>query len=98
MVRWGLIVEEVVSWGQGQRWGARLLAEMGGTREEALAALWHHAYSYKPRHPTSPQGRLVFREADGFLVINKGATADYPCRFKIAELLWDTSRQGPWGQ
>ncbi|WP_461036290.1 hypothetical protein [Streptomyces mayteni] len=76
--------------------GARFVAAIDGTYEDAHAALWEYARGHRPEHPKAVVAQRVIRQSDGFLVIDSGATGtDHPCRFRVAELLWDSAVQGP---
>ncbi|MFE4970738.1 hypothetical protein ACFRAR_01310 [Kitasatospora sp. NPDC056651] len=51
MARWALVVEETVGTGQDRTWGSKVLAEVEGTREEAVEELKRLVPSYTPHHP-----------------------------------------------
>ncbi len=90
MNRWAVVAEQNIAGYQG-RWDIQVLAEAGGTREQALALLWHHVQSFRPLHPRIVERRRVYRDGDGFLVLNTGATAvAFPCRFRLVEQISDT--------
>ncbi|MEO3753982.1 hypothetical protein [Streptomyces sp. B6B3] len=91
MNRWALVVEQSIGVGQNMRWDAEVIVETDGSREEALQLLWHHVQGFSPRHPKYVQRRRIYRDGDGFLVINTGTSmSDFPCRFRLMELVSDT--------
>ncbi len=96
MRRWALVLKELTGSGQSMHWNARLLGEMTGTREQALAALRQHAQTADTRHPLDPRRRVVCLDGDdGFFVINRGVTRDFPCEFRVYEILWDSAPPAP---
>ncbi|MGP4112879.1 hypothetical protein ACTWP5_18465 [Streptomyces sp. 4N509B] len=96
MTRWALVVRQLQGSGQALHWNADLIGEVVGTREDAMAALWQHAQTYQPRHPVNVGRRVVCRDGDdGFLVINHGMSRDYPCEFRVHEVLWDSGAVAP---
>lgn len=57
MTRWALVVQETEGVGNDRIWGTKVLAEIEGNREEALAELRRLVPSYTPQHPfNSPCG------------------------------------------
>ncbi|MCW2875417.1 hypothetical protein [Actinacidiphila oryziradicis] len=90
MATWGLFVEETEGSGDNRRWEAEMLGHFEGTHEEAMEELRRHAVHYKPRHPLSVRRSWLYRDGDGYLMINRGMTSTYHCRFTAAELVWDS--------
>ncbi len=90
MPRWGLLVEPPI--GQNDVDTIEVLAEVDGTREEALTLLAEHVETYQPTHPRSPRGRRLYRTYDGWLLVIAGSWSSrlYPCRFRVCELVWDS--------
>ncbi|MBP0448307.1 MULTISPECIES: hypothetical protein [unclassified Kitasatospora] len=92
MARWALIVQETEGVGNDRIWGTKVLAEIEGSREEALAELKRLVPTYTPQHPFNPRQRTVLRDGDTYMLIAKGSMRDYHCVFKVWELLWDSKR------
>ncbi|WP_369182646.1 hypothetical protein [Streptomyces sp. Y1] len=90
--RWALVVEEVVGVGRDRTWGHQVLAEVVGTREEAVEELRRIAPTFTPQHPMSPRHQMLLRDGDTFLLISRGSMRDYHCVFRVWELLWDSKR------
>jgi hypothetical protein len=90
MPTWGLIVETTAGTGDRKHWVGDVLAQIEGTREEALAELEKRARRYRPTHPRSPQRTRLFRDGDGFLLVADGVLGTFPTRFTVAELLHDS--------
>ncbi|MBC3981772.1 hypothetical protein [Streptomyces buecherae] len=90
MPRWGLLVEPPM--GQNDIDTIEVLAEVDGTREEALTLLAEKVETYQPRHPRSPRGRRLYRTDDGWLLVIASSWSSrlYPCRFRVCELVWDS--------
>lgn len=88
--RWGLFVEPPV--GKDDIDTLELLAEVEGSREEALEHLRNWVVQYKPKYPMRPRRQRLYRMDDGWLVINEGSFGRryYPCRFRVCELVWDS--------
>ncbi|MFJ8884659.1 hypothetical protein ACIRJR_14810 [Streptomyces sp. NPDC102402] len=96
MPRWGLVVEQNLGFGrQGRMWSVSVLDHVEGTREEALAVLRTRAERFEPVHPTSPRRRMLYREADGFLLVVDGVWQPFHCRFTVAEQLYDSAAPEP---
>lgn len=96
MPRWGLVVEQNLGFGRQHRvWSAEVIAQVDGTREEALVALRQRAENFEPVHPASPKRRALYRSQDGFLLVLSGAMQDFHCRFTLAELLFDSGAPEP---
>ncbi|MFE6667399.1 hypothetical protein ACFVFH_28040 [Streptomyces sp. NPDC057697] len=74
---------------------AYVLAQVEGTREEALVELERRARRHTPEHPRSPKRRRLFRESDGFLLVIDGAWQSFSTRFTVAELLDDSAAPAP---
>ncbi|MGK5637120.1 hypothetical protein ACSNOK_02190 [Streptomyces sp. URMC 126] len=92
MAVWGLIVESTVALGDRKHIEARVLAQMRGEREDALARLEEIARNYQPTHPINPKRRRLFRNADGFLLVVDGSWQSHAARFTVARLLEDSAR------
>lgn len=88
---WALVVETTQGIGQRKHMVARVLAHVGGSREEALAELERQARDYVPEHPSSPRRRRLLRTGDGFLLVVEGAWQTFGTRFTVAELLEDSA-------
>ncbi|WTW97305.1 hypothetical protein OG216_29900 [Streptomycetaceae bacterium NBC_01309] len=90
MVRWALTVDRHEGMGSGLIWTTSVIEEVTGTREQAFATLWQHALNHRPVHPRGGTvRRWVLRDGEGFLVVNKGASGDYSCKFQAYEILAD---------
>ncbi|MEV5506873.1 hypothetical protein [Streptomyces orinoci] len=90
MTTWGLIVEETLGGSNDKYQETTVLAQVDGTREEALAQLERRARRYVPRHPWNARRRRLFRHSDGFLLVVEGSLHDFGTRFTVAELLEDS--------
>ncbi|MFI5807896.1 hypothetical protein [Streptomyces sp. NPDC051561] len=88
---WGLIVEFTAGMGERKRSEAFVLAQVEGSREEALAELERRARGFSPEHPRSPKRRRLFRDRDGFLLVIDGAMSTFNTRFTAAELIEDSA-------
>ncbi|NJP42513.1 hypothetical protein [Actinacidiphila epipremni] len=88
-VRWGLIVEESVGY-RYSRYRPRVLAEVTGTREEALAELARQVEEYVDGYGYDGPRRRLFRTDDGFLYVRGKNYATTGARFSVAELLSDS--------
>ncbi|MFB8273151.1 MULTISPECIES: hypothetical protein [unclassified Streptomyces] len=95
MATWGLIVEMTVGTGERKHMEASVLAQVEGSREEALAELGEWIGRYTPEHPRSPKRSRVFRTADGFLLVVDGAWQSFSSRFTVAELVKDSAAPRP---
>ncbi|MEV5158299.1 hypothetical protein [Streptomyces sp. NPDC053728] len=96
MPRWGLVVEQNLGYGrQGRMWSVGVMDHVEGTREEALAALRIRAERFEPVHPANPKRRMLYREADGFLLVVDGVWQPFHCRFTVAEQLYDSDAPEP---
>ncbi|WP_371478537.1 hypothetical protein [Kitasatospora sp. NBC_00315] len=92
MARWAVVVEETTGTGDHRLWGPEVLAEVTGTREEALAELRRIVPGYRPQHPMIDHGRTLLRDGDTYLLVARGSMRDYHCVFRVWELLWDSKR------
>jgi hypothetical protein len=92
-MHWALVVEQNVGSGSTLRWDAEVLDYVSGTREQALAALWHHVQTFQPRHPMGVGRKRVLRHGDSYLVLNEGTMNEYPCKFTVYEFVWDSAAQ-----
>ncbi|WP_395293586.1 hypothetical protein ACF9IK_08225 [Kitasatospora hibisci] len=92
MARWALVVQETEGVGHDRIWGTNVLAEVEGTREDALAELKRIVPAYTPQHPFNSRRRTLLRDGDTYLLISKGSMRDYHCVFTVWELLWDSTR------
>ncbi|MFX0574994.1 hypothetical protein [Nocardia nepalensis] len=90
MPRWALVVEETTGSGDHNRWSPRVLAEVIGTREQALAKLTSLISTFTPQHPKLPGRRILLRDGDSFLLIASGWAEDYHCVFRVWEVVSDT--------
>ncbi|WP_255953637.1 hypothetical protein [Streptomyces odontomachi] len=93
MTRWALIVKSP----SGAF--AQQIDEVTGTREQALAALWHHAHTFKTPQPMNLTRRTVCKDGDdGYVVVNWGLTRmNHIYEFRMHELLWEWSASnGAW--
>lgn len=92
MARWAVVVQETDGIGDDRLWSPKVLAEVEGTREEALAELKRIVPTYEPQHPFSPRQRTLLRDGDRYLLIARGSMRDYHCVFAVWEMLWDSKR------
>ncbi|MDH6125662.1 hypothetical protein [Kitasatospora sp. GP82] len=92
MARWALVVEENEGAGQYMTWSPRVLTEVEGTREEAVAALKQLVPGYTPRHPMSSRQRTLYRDGDSYLLVSQGQRRTFHTVFKVWEVLWDSNR------
>ncbi|MEV7777210.1 hypothetical protein [Kitasatospora sp. NPDC088351] len=92
MARWALVVQETEGLGNDRIWGPKVLAEVEGTRAEALAELKRLVPAYTPQHPFNSRRRTLLRDGDTYLLICQGSMRDYHCEFTVWELLWDSER------
>lgn len=90
--RWAVVVQETEGVGDDRIWGAKVLAEVEGSREDALAELRRIVPTYTPQHPFNGRRRRLFRDGDSYLLITQGSMRDYHCVFKVWEMLWDSKR------
>ncbi|MFI0980179.1 hypothetical protein ACH4SP_24635 [Streptomyces sp. NPDC021093] len=88
---WGLIIETTLGTGQRKHQEAFVLAQLDGSREEAMAELERRARAHSPEHPRNPQRRRLLRVADGFLLVIDGSWQSYNTRFTLAEVLEDSA-------
>ncbi|WP_052682061.1 hypothetical protein [Saccharothrix sp. ST-888] len=92
MARWALVVEENVGSGENMIWAPRVLTEVEGTREQAVAALKQLVPGYIPDHPMMAKQRTLYRDGDSYLLASRGAMRTFHCVFKVWEVLWDSER------
>ncbi|WBP85994.1 hypothetical protein [Kitasatospora cathayae] len=92
MTRWALVVEETVGVGRDRTWGSKVLGEVKGTREEAVAELRRIVPTYTPDHPMTSRRQTLLRDGDTYLLISQGSMRDYHCVFKVWEVLSDSKR------
>ncbi|MGW2371263.1 hypothetical protein [Kitasatospora sp. NPDC001683] len=92
MTRWALVVEETVGVGRDRTWGSKVLGEVEGTREEAVAELRRIVPTYTPDHPMTSRRQTLLRDGDTYLLISQGSMRDYHCVFKVWEVLSDSKR------
>lgn len=57
------------------------------TREAALASARETAFTYQPSDPFSPQGRQVYKDRDGFIVVIQGAMTEWVMRVRVVQRL-----------
>ncbi|GAA0394880.1 hypothetical protein [Streptomyces luteireticuli] len=91
MATWGLIVESTVGTGDHKHTEARVLAQVKGERETALARLEVLARRYSPEHPLNHKRRRLHRSTDGFLLVVDGSWQSHAARFTVAELIEDSA-------
>ncbi len=88
--RWGLVVEE----NRGVQhliYGAEVLEQITGTREEAMARLEELARSHDVRYPMNSKRTQLLRTAEGFLLITRATELrSYGYRFSLAEVIHDS--------
>ncbi|MFF2349501.1 hypothetical protein ACFVVL_06950 [Kitasatospora sp. NPDC058115] len=92
MGRWAVVVQETEGIGENRIWGPKVLAEVEGGREDALAELRRIVPGYTPQHPFNGRRRRLLRDGDDYLLITEGSMRDYHCVFTVWELLWDSER------
>ncbi|MFC5662171.1 hypothetical protein ACFP3U_04145 [Kitasatospora misakiensis] len=92
MARWAVVVQETEGVGDDRIWGTKVLAEIEGGREDAVAELKRIVPTYTPQHPFNARRRRLLRDGDSYLLILQGSMRDYHCVFKVWELLWDSKR------
>ncbi len=92
MPRWAIVVEETTGSGDHQRWSPRVLAEVVGTREQAMTKLHSLVPAFTPQHPRLPGRRMLLRNDDTYLLIARGWADDYHCVFRVWEIVSDTDR------
>ncbi|MBL1065967.1 hypothetical protein [Streptomyces sp. 7-21] len=96
MQRWALTVRELRGRQQWLHWDTKILGEVTGTYEQALAALYQHAVHYRGFHPIGGSSRRwVLRDGDGFIAIDQGVTRQVSSEFRVREVLWDSKAQAP---
>lgn len=85
MTRWALIIKS------SSGVYAQQIDEVTGTREQALAALWHHAQTYRTPQPMNLVRRTVCQDGDdGYTIVNWGLTRiNYIYKFRMHEVLWE---------
>ncbi|MFJ9344391.1 hypothetical protein ACIRP0_34705 [Streptomyces sp. NPDC101733] len=92
MALWGLILEQNIGAGRGNRmWSVGVMGHVDGTREEALAALRERAESFEPVHPYTVRRRRLYEEEGGFLVVLEGSWQEFHIRFTVARQLADSN-------
>ncbi|GAA0690935.1 hypothetical protein GCM10010193_51650 [Kitasatospora atroaurantiaca] len=89
MARWAVVVEENMANGI---WSPRVLAEIEGTREDAVAELKRIVPDFTPTHPMTAKQRTLYRDGDRYLLVSRGAMHTYHCVFRVWEMLWDSKR------
>ena len=57
------------------------------TREEALAEAERQATDFDPPDPFSPQGRMIYRDGDGYLTIVQGAMSTFHFSVRVVRFL-----------
>jgi hypothetical protein len=84
-----LLVEQLTGSGESAIWRVEPMPIFAGTdREQARAAAYDLALSFRPKHPFSPSGRTVWRkDPDSLLVIVQGATKSFHFRVTVVERL-----------
>ncbi|GAA2247608.1 hypothetical protein GCM10010430_32390 [Kitasatospora cystarginea] len=92
MARWALVVEENTGSGENMIWAPRVLTEVEGTREQAMAELKKLAPGYTPNHPMMAKQRTLYRDGDTYLLVSRGVTRAFHTVFRVWEVLWDSER------
>lgn len=87
--RWGLIVEES-SGPYGRHYEPKVVGEVTGTREEALARLEQVVAEYTGNNEYGTVRRRLFRTDDGFIHVHGNGMRASGIRFSVAELISDT--------
>lgn len=90
MPRWAIVVEETTDSGDHTRWSPRVLAEVVGTREQAMAKLSALIPTFIPQHPRLPGRRVLLRDGDTYLLIASGWADDYHCVFRVWQVVSDS--------
>ncbi|MFB0627993.1 hypothetical protein [Streptomyces sp. AB3(2024)] len=96
MPTWGLLLERNIGEHRGLTWSVGVMGHVEGTREEALAALRERVEAFDPGLFRKVRRRVVYREADGFLVVVEvrfGFPHHY--RFKAVEVVSDSAPPPP---
>ncbi|MGW4773761.1 hypothetical protein ACWEO2_37705 [Nocardia sp. NPDC004278] len=76
MPRWTIEVEQTTGSGDLERWSPRVLAEVVGTREQAMAEMTALIPGFTPPHPKRPGRRAVLRDGHTYLLIASGWADD----------------------
>ncbi|MFB7471986.1 hypothetical protein [Kitasatospora sp. NPDC056184] len=92
MGRWAVVAQETEGLGDNRIWGPKVLAEVEGSREDALDELRRIVPAYTPQHPFNGRRRRLYRDGDDYLLITQGSMRDYHCVLTVWELLWDSER------
>lgn len=88
---WGLFVVELRGAPQAQHWRERLLDEVYGTREQAMATLCQHAARYQTNALLAEKRRLVLEENQGYLLVLQGRRSGMLIRFFLRRVVWESA-------
>ncbi|WP_232675847.1 hypothetical protein [Nocardioides sp. R-C-SC26] len=61
------------------------------TREEAMRTALQQAWEFDPPDPVMPQGRRVYQDGDGFLVVVDGAMSRFHFAVRVLRFLGESS-------
>ena len=79
----------------GAPFGQEILADVTGTREQAMTALWEHMQGFQPPRPMFVRRWWAYRDADGYLARYEGSSGGHHLYvFLLRPLVW-TSPQPP---
>ncbi|MFI6869647.1 hypothetical protein [Nocardia sp. NPDC050406] len=90
MPRWAIVVEQTTGFGDSKIWSPKVLAEVVGTREQAVAKLPDLVARFTPDHPKLVSRRTVLRDGDNYMLIARGWSDDFHCVFRVWEVLSDS--------
>ncbi|MFF2557157.1 hypothetical protein ACFVUS_39585 [Nocardia sp. NPDC058058] len=90
MPRWAIVVEQTTGFGDSKNWAPKVITEVVGTREQALAKVPDLVQKFIPDHPKLISRRTILRDGDTFMLIARGWSDDYHCVFRVWEVLSDT--------
>lgn len=90
VLRWGLIVEEARGRYNGY-YQPRVVGEVTGTREEALARLEEAVTDYVDGAGHTTARRRLYRTEDGFHYVHGDGRLTTGMRFSVAELISDSN-------
>ncbi|MBF6134516.1 hypothetical protein IU501_16080 [Nocardia otitidiscaviarum] len=93
MPRWAIVVEQTTGFGDNKIWSPKVLAEVVGTREQAVAKLSELVGKFVPDHPKLVSRRTVLRDGDNYMLIARGWSDDFHCLFRVWEVLSDSEEQ-----
>lgn len=90
MPRWAIVVEQTTGSGESKNWSPRILSEIVGTREQALAKIPDLVSKYTPDHPKLISRRTILRDGDTYMLIARGWSDEFHCVFRVWEVLSDS--------